>query len=91
MRILLIEGSYVPPLNAELFKIGLLDWHPTYQGRVVLTPTGEQALAAAKEIELADKAVLGVMNLAKLKEIQAAKSAAKRKLESLLEKAKEPH
>ena len=72
----------------SLFKLGLLGWHAVYQGRVVLTEAGQQALIAATEIEHAEKAIFGEMDLRRLKEIQVAKSAAKRKLEDLLRKAK---
>ena len=67
-----------------LLDHGLLGWDPIYHGRVVLTPAGEQALVVVREIELAAKAQLGVIDKNKLQEIHAAASAAKRRLHSIV-------
>lgn len=71
-----------------LLDHGLLGWDPLYQGRVVLTPAGDQALATVREIERAEKAKLGVMDLNKLHEIRTAGRKAQRKLRSIVKEAK---
>jgi hypothetical protein len=71
-----------------LLDHGLLGWDPIYHGRVVLTEAGTQALAAVREIERVEKAKLGVMDLSKKREIQAAGREAQRKLRAVVKEAK---
>ena len=71
----------------SLFKIGLLDWDPLY-GRAVLTPIGKDALKIAREIQLAPKSKIGVLDTNKRKEIDKRTIAAKQTLIQLLKDAK---
>lgn len=72
----------------SLFKLGLLGWDPIYLGRAMLTPAGGQAIAAAREVELAAKAKLGVIDKNKLREIDMKRCAAKQKLSRIVKEAK---
>jgi hypothetical protein len=74
----------------SLFKLGLLGWDPIRHGRAVLTPAGKDALGAARAIQDAQKAKLGVVDKAKRKEIDARSLAAKRMLQRAIKEAKPP-
>lgn len=67
-----------------LLDRGMLDWDPICNGHIVLTAAGIQALAVVREIELAEKAKLGVMDKNKLQAIHATGHAARRKLHSIV-------
>jgi hypothetical protein len=72
-----------------LLDRGLLGWDPIYQGRVVLTETGVQALTAVREIDLAAREKLGVMDLRKIQKIEKRELAARQTLRRVVREAKE--